>query len=72
MLCENMLVVKSQRYRWPSSLFTIADFVILSMAALLMHHSRTAPAGGESSVTPRMVITSPITVVVPLTGSSSV
>src|SRR5438309_1341117 len=40
--CERVLVVKSQRYRFPSSLLAITAFVDGSTAAVLMHHSRTA------------------------------
>lgn len=63
--CEKVLLVRSHRYSFPSSLLARTDLVIGSTAAELMHHSRTAlgkPLG--SGVTPFMAITSFITRVV--------
>src|SRR5579863_2377050 len=70
MLCENVLVVRSQRYSEPSSLFAYTDLVAGSTTAELMHHSRKPPGG--LGVTPRCVITSFITRTLEITGSGSV
>src|SRR5947208_1985250 len=59
---ESVFVLKSQRYSFPSSLLTITDIVQGSTAAVLMHHSRTAPGywfvNSGSGVGPAMVRTS--------------
>ena len=39
---DNAFLVRSQRYKFPSSLLTMTDDVDGSTAPVLMHHSRTA------------------------------
>ena len=65
---ENVLVFRSQRYSFPSSLLARILLVAGSTAAVLMHHSRTPPGWSASGVRPRIVRTSCITVA-PVTGS---
>ncbi len=56
---ESILTVKSQRYNLPSSLLASTDLLNGSMAAELMHHSRTA-FGCAASRKPRSSVGSAI------------